>query len=638
MAELSTGTPPAATQSIHRDYLEQASPAWLIHATPARRAQLKAAPASLPAWYQHATPQQRRVLNEKFTAGFTAQTVLDKAMARLQDVETFAEPLLVKALHEQFNLQLDVRKTLLQLHKSVEVEQVGVTFRSYEVMRLPLLQAVLHNFEASECERGAFLASSGFITQATAGGETEAVSTSLTVPQFTTLCRTLDIGGQYQRYLATLLHGEDSVAEQVLRQKFCAARKADLAAAAEAALLKKDIEPADYRMINSVIAGEMHPRMGNKQVWFNDLGLMKKRMTGCVAFVICEKYRYVTDLILYIPHDPHHPLKRFTQPQMEAMFKQRFTARDTPDPGDGRPTAYQRFFSQFVDYGDLPAYFNELNESIPAPGSIASRAPYSPLLVAVVNGFNPFAAFNPVVDLPPDAAPTQRPIQTPFLHPITLSREGQGVWSDNVDLWDYLFDQHRAKLIADARAHAVPTAVVDARVRSEKFAKLLNIGLLALNVVSMFVPVLGEVMMVVMAGQLLYETLEGCIEWSEGDRRAAKAHLVDVAENLAFMAVMAAGGKVLSKVIAVKPEPLIEDLHPVALPDGQQRLWRAALQGYESPVTLPADTTANPQGEFHHGGKNYIRLSGKLYEKTFDTDLKRWRIQHPSDPQACTPP
>ncbi len=35
-----------------------------------------------------------------------------------------------------------------------------------------------------------------------------------------------------------------------------------------------------------------------------------------------------------------------------------------------------------------------------------------------------------------------------------------------------------------------------------------------------------------MAGQLLYETLEGAVEWGEGDRKRAKAHLIDVAENL----------------------------------------------------------------------------------------------------------
>jgi choline-glycine betaine transporter len=90
--------------------------------------------------------------------------------------------------------------------------------------------------------------------------------------------------------------------------------------------------------------------------------------------------------------------------------------------------------------------------------------------------------------------------------------------------------------------------------------------------VSMFVPVLGEIMLTVMAGQLLYESFEGAIEWSEGDRTAAKAHLIDVAENLAMIAVMAGAGKGLAKLSSVQPEPLVERLQPIQREDGKTRL------------------------------------------------------------------
>ncbi|MBO0494794.1 NEL-type E3 ubiquitin ligase domain-containing protein [Pseudomonas sp. Marseille-Q1929] len=637
MADLSSGNLPAATRSIHRDFLEKASPAWLINATPARRAQFKDAPAQLPDWYQRASPTQRHTLNQAFTASFAAQTALDKAVAPLQDIDSFAEPLLVNALQKQFKVQLDVHKTLVHLRKPIELGVLGTTIGSFEVLRLPLLQAALHNFEDWECITGAFHASSGFLTRNATGDSVEPLSTAMTVAQFTGLCRSLDIGAQYQRYLNDYLHPKDSATEQALKYKFSNARKADLTAAAELALLRKDIEPADYQMILSVVNGEKDPWMGKKQVWFRDLGLVKKRMSGCVAFVISEKYRYTDELILYIPHDPHHPLKRFTWAQMEAMFKQRFTARDTPDPGDGSPTTYQRFFSQFVAYGDLAAYFDAFTEDVPAPTFAAKVAPYVPLLSELSKGLNPFMIFTSVREFPPGPPPAKVPEPDPYLNPTALVRKGHGIWADNVDLWAYLFDQHRAKTLADARSHAVPTADVDARARSEKLAKLLNVGLLVLNTVSMFVPVLGEVMMGVMVGQLLYETLEGTIEWSEGDRRAAKAHLVDVAANLALLGVMAAGGKLLPKLVAAKPEPLIEDLDPVTLPSGQQRLRRTDLKGYESPVSLPADIRPNPQGEYLHAGKSYIRLSGEVYEKTFDTSLARWRIQHPTNPEAYQP-
>ncbi len=365
MADL-PAAPPAATLSIHRDYLEQASPAWLTDATLSRRAQLKQAAAPVPDWYRNATPAQRQILHDKTLASFTAQTALDKSMAAVQDIDAFAEPLLIKTLNEQFKVALDVHKTLLILRKPLEVGLFDIRVGSFEVLRIPLLQAALHNFEEDECRADAFDRTSGFFTLTAAGDNIEPVTTPLTVVQFTRLCRSLDIGAQYQRHLKGYLKPTDPVAEQALRDTFISARKADLAAAAEAALLSKDIEPADHAMILSMINGERHPWMGDKQVWLRDLGLMKKRMTGCVAFVIVKKYRYGGEVILYIPNDPFHPLKRYNLAQLAAMFKQRFSARDQLDPGDGTPTAYQQFFSQFVAYADLPDYFAGLTEEAPA--------------------------------------------------------------------------------------------------------------------------------------------------------------------------------------------------------------------------------------------------------------------------------
>ncbi|WP_339560595.1 NEL-type E3 ubiquitin ligase domain-containing protein [Pseudomonas sp. EA_65y_Pfl1_P113] len=636
MPDLSA-TPPA-TQSLHRTFLEQSSPAWLINATPERRTALKAAPAALPDFYRQASASQRKTVRACFTQRFAAQTALDKAMSTLQDIDTFAAPLLAKALKDTYKVELDLNTTLLCLNKPIEVGILAIEISRFEVSRLPLLQAALHSFEARECEAGAFHHSSGFLVPGATPGHFETLATPLTVTQFIRLCRTLDVGAKYQRYLKNYLQPAEPGAEQALRDTFISAQKAALAAAAEQALLSNDIEPADYRLMQSVIEGSLNPKVNGKPVWFRDLGLMNKRMTGCLAFVICEKFRYSDDVILYIPNDPQHPLKRFTWAQLTATFKQRFTARDATAPDDGSPTAYQRFFSQFVAYSDRPAYFSQFTEDAPARSFGEALLPHVSLLTELAQGFNPFRVFTDIKELPPGPPPVREANPDPFLAPTALTRAGHGIWAANVDLWHYLFEQHRDKMIGDARSHAVPTADVDARVRSEKLARLLNIGMLVLNTVSMFVPVLGEVMMGVMAGQLLYETLEGSLEWSEGDRQAAKVHLVDVAENLALLGAMAAGGKVAGKLLAAKPEPVIEALAPVTLPGGQGRLWKPAFDGYESPDVLLADAAPNAAGQYHQAGKTYIRQSGKVYEKTYDESLQRWRIKHPADPDAYQPP
>ncbi|NVZ18825.1 NEL-type E3 ubiquitin ligase domain-containing protein [Pseudomonas costantinii] len=631
-----TPATPPVSRSIHAPLIEQSLPAWATAATALRRAQFKQANAPLPDWYRQATLVQRQALGDAAVAGFSAQTRLDKAVATVQDIDAFAEPLLVKALQDTFNVQLDVHKTLLCLRKPVDVGVFHIEISSFEVLRLPLLQAALHNFEEAESEHDAFHVSSGFIGE-TAPGKEGAISTTLTVTGFIRLCRTLDIGALYQAYLKAFFYPEDGVTQQVLRLKFVAAQKTALAAAAQLALLKKDIEPDDYAMILSVINGNNHPQVGGRPVWFRDLSLMKHRMTGCVVFVICEKYRYTNDLILYIPNDPFAPLKRHTWTTLDALFKQRFTTREANDPTDGNPSSYQRFFSQFFAYGDRPDYFDRLTEDGPQTSAIRSGSPFVSLINQMLNGINPFSAVTSINQLPPGPPPVKVPDPDPYLAPSAMLRKGHGIWADNIDLWDYLFDRHREQLVADARSHAVPTADVDARVRSEKLAHLLNIGMLVLNAVAMLVPVLGEVMMGVMASQLLYETFEGTLEWAEGDRKAAKAHLVDVAENLALLVVMAGAGKGLAKLVSVKPAPLIEALEPVTSADGKTRLWKAGLEPYESPVVLKADTRPNELGQFRQDGKTYIRQAGKVYEKTWDESAQRWRIRHPSDTQAYQP-
>jgi Leucine-rich repeat (LRR) protein len=631
---MSTQVLAAGKSSIHGELLEQLTPAWLIEATPARRSALKASSIRLPDWYRSASIKQQTALRDSFHASFTAQTRLDKTMSTLQDIDTFAALLLIKALKDRFGVEADVNKTYVCLRRPLAIGALEIEVSTFEVMKLSLLQAALHNFEASECEQGAYHAQSGFVVETSTPGVFEAVAVNVTVRQLLTLCRTLDIGQQYQTYLKTFFQSADAKAEDTLRQQFIASQKAALRSAADIAVLKKDIEPKDHEMILSVINGENHPRQGNKQVWFRDLSLMKRRMTGCVVFGICEKYRYTDEFIVYVPHDPEHPLKRYTPAQMREEFKRQFTVPDKSLPEAAAPSGHQRFFSQFVAYADRPYYFSQFTrETVDAPTD-----PLRSIWVKVAQLIPLVSNVSRIKELPPERQGKREPEDNPYLNPVEILHKGSaGIWADNVDLWAYLYEQNRDKVIADARSHAAPTADVDAKVRVEKLNHLLEIGMLGLNMVSMFVPVLGEIMMTVMAAQLLYESFEGAIEWSEGDRIAAKAHLVDVAENLALIAVMAGVGHGFGKLAAVKPEPVIEGLEPFKRSNGDNRLWKPDLKAYESDVVLSRDTIPDAQGRFRVKGKTYIRQSGKVYEKAYDGSLKKWRIKHPTDAHAWQP-
>lgn len=621
-----------ATESLHGDFLEKASPQWLIDATSARKQALKEAGTKMPAWFQNASPEQRSVVTSSVLDSFIAQTRLDKTMSTFLDINDFARPLLLKALKDQYQVQVDVDKTLLCLRRPLAIGIAEIELASFDFLKLSMLDAALHNFEAYECEEGAYHNTSGFIEATDTPGTYHAVTVNLTVSQFLSLCRSLDIGAKYQAYLQGFFYPEEGATQVTLREHFVASHKAAVKAAAEQALLKGDIEPADHRMIVSVINGEVHPWMGDKQVWFRTFSLMKLRLSGCIAFVICKKYTYPDELILYIPQDPEHPLKRYRWSQMEAEFKRLFTARGSPKPDDPSPTPYQVFFSQFVPYEKRGYYFSQFTQKAADSPTDVWRSPWRKIIDFVTPHF-----ITGIKELPPEKPAKLEPNNNPYLSPSTLVRRGHGIWAENIDLWKYSYEQHRERLIADARAHAVPAADVDARAREAKLAHLLELGMLGLNMISMFVPVLGEVMMVVMAGQLLYETLEGAIEWGEGDLKAAKAHLIEVAENLAQIALMAGVGAGVNKWKAANPEPVIEALSQVKQPDGQVRLWKPSLSRYESPVTLGAELRPNTMGQYVKEGRTYIREGSKVYEQYFDDSLKKWRIKHPSDSEAYQP-
>ncbi|RZI30215.1 NEL-type E3 ubiquitin ligase domain-containing protein [Pseudomonas orientalis] len=625
--------PLAATQSIHGDFLEKAVPQWLVEATPARRSALKDTVAAVPQWYTDATPAQRNSVNASVIASAIAQVQLDTTMATFKDVDAFARPLLLKALKDQYQVQADVDKTFLCLRKPLEISVAEVELTSFEVLKLSMLQAAQHNFEAWECKPGAYHKNSTFVLETATPGTFEPATVSLTVSQFMTLCRSLDIGAQYQTYLKSFFAPVDTRPQPPLEQHFIASQKAAMKAAAESAVVNGDIEPADYTMILSVINGNVYPTLGNKRVWLLDMSLMKKRLTGCVYFSIGD--RYSDELILYVPNHPDHPLKRYTsRQQMRDECKRQFTDRAGMAADDPAPTAYQKFFSQFLPYDQRPYYFSQFTQKSADSPSGPLTSPWRSV-VEFVFGLSPITRIR---ELPPEKPAKMESVSDPYLAPGNLMPyRGTGTFSGLLDLWPFLYEKHRDKVLADARAHAVPTADVDAKAREAKLAHLFEIGMLALNAVSMFVPVLGEVMLAVMAEQLLSETIEGVADWAEGDKRAAKAHLVDVAENLAQIAVMAGVGVAVSKFRAVKAEPVIENLSPVTLPNGEMRLWKPDLTGYESLVTLEAASGPNAMGQYTLNGKTYVRQDGQAYEQVFDESIKQWRIKHPTNSEVYQP-
>ncbi|WP_294737368.1 DUF6543 domain-containing protein [uncultured Pseudomonas sp.] len=616
----------------NQEFVKKALPAWLIKASAQRPIEITLDDLSQQSWFQGLSPQEQQTLKRYTRASLQSQQVVSEHMASLQTVEVFGKALLTHALKEQFKVEPNVDSTFIKLNKSLKLGVLGANAGTFNVLNVSLLHAALHNFEAGEGEADFFDPSSEFATR-----DGASISLSLTVEQFITLCRSLDIGAQYQTYLNRFLKPQDAAVDTYLRQITTASQKDAMRAAAYLALVRKDIEPDDYAMVLKVIDGERNPTLGGKPVWFCALSVMGFKLKGCVVFESVQKYRYGDVSIVYVPHDPEHPFKRYNHfDDLKKELTRQLLAVDATPASSAtgpKPTRYQRFFSQFVDGDKRPYYFSRFTEVVSDSGANLRAVARSPVFQSVFDVANPLMSIllKPQ-ELPPEKPAPRETAQAPELKPMVVAR--YGLWSPNVDLWADLYESNRDKIIADARHQAVPTADVDAKVRARKIAHLWEGGFAVAGLVSMFVPVLGEVMMAVMVEQLLAEIFEGVMDWSLGDREAARQHLLDVAQNLALMALMAGAGKGLAHLPKVETPALIDQLKPVRLPGGEQRLWKPDLVPYRTEVSLPVESQPNDLGLHRHNGRDILPLDGGHYAVEQDLASGEFQIPHPTRPDG----
>ena len=616
------------TEARHYEFLKASIPHYLVDAKPEHRAALKSTELRMPGWYAALTPARKKHLKPLLEARFTSQNRLDLYLNKVLPLEAFAQPLLEAAL-KTAGFTLNVNDVYLKLYIPA-VDAFGVNTGGYGTYTLSLLQAALHNFEQPETQANFFAAESGFITRPDDLGRYQPYSTLLKIEVFTQLCRDLDLGAKYQEYLKPYLDPQEPVSQGVLEHRYFTQQKAMLKLDAQIALFKGDIRPDDHDLMLRVINGERNITYGDQQLWYRTPCVMELLLHGCVVFSFSEKYRYATDLIVWIPGDPEHPLKRYaTYDDFRDELVRKLTARSSSLAQTGF-TPYQAFISRFIKQSDRPYYYKRLTE-------LVEDAPQQPWGVEWfrsettqfwVRALAPQASLIFVVSPNPETHKSRVLAEHPSIHVNATNMGGEGIWAD-IDLWSTLLKEMRTQAFANAQSMAIPTALADANNRSLRYSHYLNIGLFAVNLVAMLIPPLGEVMMVVMAGQLLYETLDGFVEWSEGDTQAAWAHISDVLENLATLAVGAGVFHVAS--------PVIEKLKVVFLPDGSQRLWKADLSPYERSIEIPLNSRPDNAGLHTIKGQNVLLHEGKTYVLQFDPISGQYCAGHPYDPHAYKP-
>ncbi|MDO7898109.1 NEL-type E3 ubiquitin ligase domain-containing protein [Pseudomonas citrulli] len=595
-------TPPLAdARGGHLDLLRSRIPAWYHQATAQRQQELDAHSLELPDWYAKASLETRASLKDSHSRYRDRLSAIDNRLSEIQDIRAFAEPLLDQAIQQAFKRSLNVnevyfvrkyvRKTRDDLFGALVLDDEGARFDRYEYRGTSLLEAALANFEPDEtlkpaCDDCSLITRVRPVAQGDVMPSAEAFRAGalpIAPEAFARLCRQLDLGRQYQEHVAAIVQPKDATRRRLERQLREYHRKA-MALDIQVALAKGDISPSAWRMLQQVMDGAGAITLDGQAVTFTTLNVFGIELVGPVLIgPDRERSRRVVRLVAYLPGDPEHPLKEYASSgEFMAELRQRL-----------HRIAYRRFFSRFLPLRQQGIFFRQFQQL-----------------------YQPAAQPGEQVDYP---------LKPPLRHlPIDTS-------AMTGDLWDSLRLRQTQKILADARAVAVPTGDEDRKARLARLDSYLNAVVDVFNLAAFVVPGLGPLMLTVGAVQMLDEAFEGIEAFEQGEIREMWAHFSSVALNTAFIAT---GAAVLPHI---QWSSTVDGLQAVQLANGESRLWRPDLDPYRSEIEPPVDASPDAQGLYRVDDRQLLSLDERYYQVEYEPQTLRYRIRHPSNPQAYQP-
>lgn len=579
---MSSQTPESALAAVPMTPVQRLE-ALLEHTGDLDKAQ--ALHASIPQWLINADLNVVQALKAAFEQMSLTQAKVKTALAKLEPLDEFCNEQLTGFLKEKWKIDFDAARDTLEIPKK-EYSSSGFFPLGYltnaNTLRRSLLQAAMENFISTEARAGG-LAAGSIIHIA---GKSQ--SGDITPIKFAELCRELDLGARYQRHIGKVLAlpakptagapaNDQPGAADIRRLKVL-----DLQVALHMAMLKKDITPAAYTMLLSVINQDL-PSTQTKDAFFDGgpvlwQGLMIHGTCICGAMVF-SKVSIGSDAkakcVIYMPNEPRRPL--FEYDSLDD-FKVYLTLKL-------QVKSYRKSFADQYLHGHDKTGFFTLFDKDRVLGTLAAT--------------------------PADTCPG-----------------------------DFLFSAFVKKTQEDARALAVPTEDVDAQQREKTIQLLLDGGMVLLNAAALFVPVIGQLMLAAAVVDIVSEVYDGVDDWTHGDRAEALSHLLEAVENIAQLAAFAVGGKIIAKAVskAVKEQAAFFDgFEAVTSADGKPRLWKPDLEPYKQNRTLPTDVQPDSQGIYQHAGQTSIVMDGATYQVTRSTPESAWTIKHPVHTDAFQP-
>lgn len=546
---------PPEQQGIFYELIKQQAPQWLLTADTAVRDALYAA----------------------LVASFRTRSEVMNVLKGLKSPESFCMPRLTKALSDKLGMPIDVPSVIFQHIRSTS-SLLGLRQKLIMPINRDLLTAACENFDASETLASDYSPKSLlYIPEKLTGRGNKTLS--LQPHEFAMLCRTLDLGKNYQEHIKTLFSADSTAGE--FQAKCIAYEKDNFAVETHIAYMKGHITADVYQMLKTVIAGQQSIKLGKNTLGFQKVkadevlfhGVM---FLGPVSVHDDNDYRCV----MYVPADPLHPLRQYSSFR---DFETELGTRLEDEP-------FKNFFLRFIALEDRAGFLKKIAGL--ASQSIFNSSTSGPLSGGDFTG----------------------------------------------DMFQELFRQRCAHVIADARLLVVPTADKDETARQARLETYKAVGLNALAMLLSFVPVLNGVILAVSAAQLLMEVYDGIEAWTKGEQEQALDYLFDTIENLVLSAAISAGGAAAGKALrTVRTSSFVQRLRKVQVPSRGTRLWKPDLSVYRQERILPTSLRADERGLILDKNKQYLPIGSHLYVVEHLPSLDQWQIQHPVSAERYLP-
>ncbi|QDR70449.1 MULTISPECIES: dermonecrotic toxin domain-containing protein [Pseudomonas] len=591
-------TKPAACEpDFYHQLVSSKLPAWVVDARPEQRRQLRQAASQRDPRLERAClahPTVAKALVQTYGQHVQAEANLSALLATLPDLQRYATELLSTAVSQRLGTTLDVERTyLMNLNRAAALTEAlsspgGDPFvtssRALKLATQPLLHCALQNFEAFEAQPDGLRAgghASAILDSNDVGLASQAVPLPIVAEAFAALARELDIGGKYQRLLDALDPPGEQPNAPAIAGVFKAAERSTFELQVHYACLLGRIDTALHATLLK-LATEPKVEHDGRPVLCAGIELLHVPLTGAMAIGLDARRPVGAGRF---PPGPVYPYAGWVVLYLPGM----------PEP-----------LTQHASRADAEAF---LREQLPA-----FRRPECQRLL-------------------PDRHKRH------FLERIANAQVRLHVQPFTRPYLDELACQRQKRLRDDGLFHAVPTAMQNGKTAQRHLDYFKALAFVSLNVAALFIPPLGAAMLGVTALQLANETFEGIDSWLDGDRQQAFDYLMDVIDNVAIMAALAAagGGQATPVVerIPVETPSFIEELQPIDLADGERRLWHADLAPFAHDRVLPGGLEPDESGLLHYGGKTWLPVENRVYSVT--PAATGYRLEHPTRPAGYQP-